>query len=83
MTTDARMRVDRIDRLLRELRYEIERGIMDNEISEQMSYDFVIPMSRTMSNGCVVFQFRLFPTGADYAAGHYRKPVKLRIVDKE
>ena len=62
MNTDAKMRMERITRLLRELEYEVTRGILENEIDEQIGFQFVIPRSRNLPNGIVLGRFETRPT---------------------
>jgi hypothetical protein len=54
-------RVERIERLLDELRYEIERGMLEREISEELTFRFVVPMSRHFPDGVVCCEFRTRP----------------------
>lgn len=54
-------RQERIERMLNELRYEIERGIMENEIEETLGYQFYMPISREIPNGVVFFDLRVRP----------------------
>lgn len=56
-------RMKRIERLLHELRYEIERGMMQREIDETINYTFFVPASIAIPKGVVrcVFQTRPMP----------------------
>jgi len=54
-------RADRIDRLLNELKYEMTRGMMENEIEEEWALAFVIPISRHFRQGVVLCEFRSKP----------------------
>lgn len=54
-------RQERIERLLHELRYEVERGMMENEIDEDLGFRFVVPVSRKIPNGVVMCEFRTRP----------------------
>lgn len=54
-------RWERIQRLLHELRYEIERGMMEGEIDEQIGYRFVVPVSKAIRDGIVMCEFRTRP----------------------
>lgn len=54
-------RMERIEKLLNELRYEIERGMMQNEIDETLTFRFVIPISRTFPKGIVFCEFHTKP----------------------
>lgn len=54
-------RWERVKKLLDELRYEVERGLHENEIDEEFSYTFIYPLSRVKPDGMVRGEFRLFP----------------------
>lgn len=54
-------RMERIERLLHELRYEIERGMMEGDIDESIGYTFHVPVSKSIPNGVVHCQFRTRP----------------------
>lgn len=51
----AKYRMERIERLLDELKYEVTRGMMEREIDEQIGFRFVVPISRTYPERGVVF----------------------------
>ncbi len=59
-------RMERIDRLLQELRYEIVRGMMEREIDETLGFTFIVPMSRSIPYGVVRCEFRTRPEPAHY-----------------
>jgi hypothetical protein len=54
-------RLERIEKLLFELRYEIERGLFQREIAEEMLFQFVFPISQKIPGGCVAAEFRMRP----------------------
>ena len=55
-------RKERIERLFEELRYEVTRGMLENEIGEQIGFSFMVPRSRTYpSHGVVWCQFTTHP----------------------
>ena len=54
-------RQERIEKLLQELRYEIERGVLQEEIDEHLGFDFVVPVSKSIKNGVVTFSLRMRP----------------------
>lgn len=54
-------RAERIERLLKELRYEIERGMMEREIDEHLGYRFYVPISHSLPEGVVFCEFRTLP----------------------
>ena len=55
-------RLERIERILEELEYEVVRGIMDNEIDETIMFRFRVPISRHIKDGIVECQFTTRPT---------------------
>lgn len=55
-------RMERIERLLHELRYEVERGMMEREVDETISYEFCVPFSHSVRGGVVQCSFRTRPT---------------------
>jgi hypothetical protein len=54
-------RWERIKRLLKELRYEVERGMMEQEIDEHLGYRFYVPRSNKIPDGVVFCEFRTRP----------------------
>lgn len=82
MTTDAQMRMERIERLLRELRYEVERGMMETEIDESIRYEFIVPVSRQLKEGVVWCRFETRPVHRGSAMGRHLNPEpRLKLVD--
>ena len=61
MPEGTNVRQERIERLLHELRYEIERGMMAREIGEEMGFRFVVPISSKIPDGIVFCEFRTRP----------------------
>ena len=59
MTDNFRM--DRIERLLRELKYEVERGMMEREIMEEIGFRFYVPFSNSIPGGVVFCDFHTRP----------------------
>ena len=55
-------RQGRIERLLHELRYEIERGMMEGEIDEHLGFRFIVPSSKAIPGGMVMCEFRTKPS---------------------
>jgi len=55
------LRMERIERLLSELRYEIERGMMEREIDETLTYRFIVPVSQRIPDGVVMCRFESRP----------------------
>ena len=61
MTETVNIRRERIERLLNELRYEVERGMMERDIDEEMGFRFYVPISSKIPNGMVFCEFRTRP----------------------
>lgn len=59
--TAATMRKERINRLLHELEYELTRGVMENEIQEEMFWQHIFPISRSIPGGVVAMEFKMRP----------------------
>jgi hypothetical protein len=76
MSADGDMRRDRIERLLRELEYEITRGIMEREIDPRMGMSRILPGGPT---GYVSISFDVRPSDGNSGFGGDRMP-KLRVV---
>jgi hypothetical protein len=72
-------RWERIQRLLAELRYEVQRGMMEGEIDEQIGYRFVVPVSKAIPNGVVMCEFRTRPQPA-YCVNIEDHEPRLRVV---
>lgn len=78
MTDKRNFRLERIEKLLHELRYEIERGLVSNEIPEEIGFQFIHPISRKIPNGCVVFDLMMRPR-MSWLHCSYQEP-KLKLV---
>lgn len=61
MSDPAGFRRERIEKLLYELRYEIERGMMEREIDEEIGFRFYVPFSVKIPGGAVFCEFRSRP----------------------
>ncbi len=61
MADATNFRQERIEKLLHELRYEIERGMMQKEIDETISFRFYVPVSSAIPDGVVFCEFRTRP----------------------
>ena len=79
MADTTGFRKERIEKLLHELRYEIERGMMDREIDETITFSFFIPYSHAIPDGVVKCEFRTRPVPRYYAIGEACEP-RLRLV---
>lgn len=62
MNGKVNIRMERIERLFDELRYEIERGMMEGEVDESIGYCWVLPISKRIPGGVVWCEFRSRPT---------------------
>jgi hypothetical protein len=74
-------RMERIEKLLYELQYEITRGVVQNEIEEAIQFTFIIPMSHAIPNGVVKCDFRAQPMRREALYGDLYTP-KFRLVKK-
>lgn len=72
-------RQERIERLLRELQYEVERGMMEREINEEMGFRFYVPISQKIPNGVVFCEFRTRPLARYYMTPEDMEP-RLKVV---
>lgn len=82
MTETANIRMERIEKLLRELEYEVTRGMMEREIGEEVSFRFVVPASSAIHDGIVMCEFTTRPVpsyhGLMWGSSGYEP--KLRLV---
>lgn len=70
-----------IERLFNELRYELERGMMEGEIDESACFRFIVPVSKSIPGGVVHCEFRSRPMHRHcIAMNDVCQPPKLRIV---
>lgn len=81
MSEATDMRIERITRLLKELEYEVTRGIMEHEIDEDIGFRFIIPISKSIPDGQVFCEFRTRPTlRGQFYPGHDEP--RLKLVDQ-
>lgn len=80
MSDPTNFRKERIEKLLHELRYEVERGMMENEIDETLHYRFVVPISRAIPDGVVACMFETRPTHRHMAFDQDALQPRLRVV---
>ncbi len=80
MTDTTNFRRERIEKLLLELRYEFERGIMEREIGEEMSFRFYVPISQNIPGGVVFCEFRTRPI-PQYAMSPEDLQPRLKVVN--
>lgn len=74
------LRQERIEKLLHELRYEIEVGMMQGEIDETLGFHFIVPISKKIPDGVVVCRFETRPAHRQNAFGIGMEEPRLRIV---
>lgn len=79
MSDPTGFRMERIDKLLQELRYEITRGMMEQEIDEHISFRFFVPRSVNIPDGVVQCEFRTRPAPR-YNMGIEDFEPRLRVV---
>lgn len=73
------VRLERIEQLLQQLRYEIEVGMMQHEIDETISFEFAVPLSRAIPDGIVLCRFQTRPMPR-HAFGLSHTTPRLRVV---
>lgn len=61
MGETTNIRQERIEKLLHELQYEIERGMLESEIDETIGFRFYVPISKSIRDGVVFCEFRTRP----------------------
>ena len=61
MADPTNFRRERIEKLLHELRYEVERGMMERDIDETIGFRFYVPLSNAIPDGVVFCEFRTRP----------------------
>lgn len=61
MADPTNFRQERIEKLLHELRYEVERGMMERDIPEEMGFRFYVPLSNKIPDGVVFCEFHTRP----------------------
>lgn len=73
-------RLERIERLLRELEYEVTRGMMERDISETIDFKFIVPISKALPGGVVACEFYTRPTPMAQIGGF---TLGLRLVNSD
>lgn len=61
MADPTSFRRERIEKVLAELRYEVERGILEGDIDEELGFRFYVPISKKIPDGVVFCEFRTRP----------------------
>ena len=75
------IRHERINRLFKELEYEITRGVVENEISEYLGFRFVVGVSREINGGVVKAEFVMRPVQAHHLGADFMENLsKLKVV---
>lgn len=69
MPDPSGFRRQRIEKLLKELRYEVERGMMEREIEETLGFLFYVTISASIPDGVVVCEFKTRPVRRDAMNG--------------
>ena len=73
------IRKERIEKMLHELQYEIEVGMLQGDIEENLGFDFIIPVSKSIPGGVVVCSFRARPTQR-YAVPYLQGEPRLKVI---
>jgi len=79
MADPTNFRRERIEKLLHELRYEVERGMLERDIDEEMGFRFYVPISNKIPDGVVFCEFRTRPVPR-YAMSPEDMQPRLRVV---
>lgn len=79
MSDTTNFRMERIEKLLAELRYEIERGMLNHDIGEELTYRFHVPISSKIPDGMVFCEFRTRPITRMMVSPDDYEP-RLRVV---
>jgi hypothetical protein len=79
MTDPTGFRRERIEKLLHELRYEVERGMLERDIDEELTFRFLVPISQKIPDGVVFCEFRTRPIPRHAMSPEDMQP-RLRIV---
>lgn len=82
MSDKANFRMERIEKLLYELRHEVERGLMEREIDEEIGFRFYFPFSHKIPDGAVFCEFRTRPVPRYMAIGDACEP-RLKLVKSD
>ena len=73
-------RQERIEKMLHELRYEIEIGMMQGEIDESLGFEWIVPTSKAIPEGVVFCSFRTRPMHRQIAYGVGAEQPRLNVV---
>jgi hypothetical protein len=81
MPENPNIRQERIERLLKELQYEVTRGMLEKDIPEEMGFRFFVPISNKIVDGVVACEFRTRPVPR-YAMGPDDMTPRLKLVTR-
>lgn len=71
-------RKERIEKMLHELRYEVEVGMIQGDIDETLVFEFIVPVSKAIPLGVVMCSFRTRPVPGHTAhPGHFEPRLKV------
>ena len=79
MAETTNIRRERIEKLLDQLRYEIERGMLEREIDETLTFRFYVPLCQAIRDGVVFCEFRTRPIPRYYMEPDAFAP-RLKVV---
>lgn len=79
MSETPNIRWERVQRLLKELRYEIERGMIEGDLDESLGLRWYVPISKAIPDGVVFCEFRTRPIPR-YAMSPEAIEPRLKIV---
>lgn len=82
MADPTNFRRERIEKLLHELRYEVERGMLERDIDETMGFRFYVPISNSIPDGVVFCEFRTRPVPRIMMSPDDLQP-RLRLVKSD
>jgi hypothetical protein len=72
-------RMERIERLLSELQYEIETGMVQGEVEETLIMQWFVPLSKSIPDGVVRCRFETRPLPRHCMGSEYLEP-RLKVV---
>lgn len=73
------VRQERIERLLKELQYEVTRGVLEKDVPEEMGFRFYVPRSDKIPDGVVACEFRTRPVHRHQMSPDLMEP-RLKLV---
>lgn len=79
MADTTNFRMERIEKLLHELRYEVERGMVEADIDETIGFEFIVPISKAIPHGVVHCRFVTRPMPRHAVGPLFCEP-RLRLV---